>query len=80
MSTHVTQSQPSDDLPSGALGPFCLDHFLAGHPDFVFQLKCVPPPICAVLRGHRTALASPAASSPCTQVCVSVRYSSSLLS
>lgn len=40
--------QPSDSLPSGAFGPFCLDYFLADHPDFVFQLKCVPPLVSAV--------------------------------
>lgn len=51
MSTRMSQWQPSDDLPSGALGPFCLDRFLADHADFAFQLKRVPPPVCAVLRG-----------------------------
>lgn len=41
-------SQPSDGLPSGAFGPFCLDYFLADHPDVVFQLKRVPPLTSAV--------------------------------
>lgn len=71
-------SQPSDGLPSGVFGPFCLDHFLADHPDFVFQLKCVPPLVSAVpccsLRVYRTALTTSAASWrqvwSCTRVCV----------
>lgn len=43
--THRTRLQPSDELPSGALAPFCVHHFLPDHPEFV-QLQCVPPLPC----------------------------------
>lgn len=38
--TDRTCLQPSEELPSGALAPFCLHHFVGDHPAFVVQLRC----------------------------------------
>lgn len=65
MSTAVTQFAALRWLAKWSVRAFCLDHFLADHPDFVFQLKCVPPLTsalpCRSLRACGTALATPAA-------------------